>query len=82
MLCWELFEEQDVVYKEFVFFVFVKKCLVVEVGVSFGWYCYVIDEGVILSVDIFGVFVFGGVVLEKFGFIVDNIVVKVKELLG
>ena len=82
MPCWELFEEQDAAYKESVFPASVKKRLAVEAGVSFGWSRYVTDEGATLSVDTFGASAPGGVVLEKFGFTVDNIVVKAKELLG
>ena len=82
MPCWELFEEQDAAYKESVFPASVKKRLAVEAGVSFGWHRYVTDEGATLSVDTFGASAPGGVVLEKFGFTVDNIVVKAKELLG
>ena len=82
MPCWELFEEQDAAYKESVFPASVKKRLAVEAGVSFGWSRYVTDEGATLSVDTFGASAPGGVVLEKFGFTVDNIVAKAKALLG
>ena len=82
MPCWELFEQQDAAYKESVFPVSVKKRLAVEAGVSFGWSRYVTDEGATLSVDTFGASAPGGVVLEKFGFTVDNIVAKAKALLG
>lgn len=82
MPCWELFEEQDAAYKESVFPASVKKRLAVEAGVSFGWHRYVTDEGATLSVDTFGASAPGGVVLEKFGFTVDNIVAKAKALLG
>jgi len=82
MPCWELFEEQDAAYKESVFPASVKKRLAVEAGVSFGWSRYVTDEGATLSVDTFGASAPGGVVLEKFGFTVDNIVAKAKEVLG
>jgi len=82
MPSWELFEKQDAAYKESVFPASVKKRLAVEAGVSFGWCRYVTDEGATISVDTFGASAPGGVVLEKFGFTVDNVVAKAKELLG
>ncbi|MDY7053621.1 transketolase [Limnospira fusiformis] len=82
MPSWELFEKQDAAYKESVFPASVKKRLAVEAGVSFGWCRYVTDEGATISIDTFGASAPGGVVLEKFGFTVDNVVAKAKELLG
>ncbi|MDY7023094.1 MAG: transketolase [Cyanobacteriota bacterium] len=82
MPSWELFEEQDDAYKESVFPASVKKRLAVEAGISMGWHRYVTDEGATLSVDTFGASAPGGVVLEKYGFTVDNIVAKAKALLG
>lgn len=49
-------------------------------GVIFGWYCYVGFEGDVLGIDIFGVFVFGEKIMEEYGFIVENVVCKVKEM--
>lgn len=82
MPSWELFEKQDAAYKESVFPASVRKRLAVEAGVSFGWCRYVTDEGATISIDTFGASAPGGVVLEKFGFTVDNVVAKAKELLG
>jgi len=53
--CWELFEEQDAAYRESVLPASVKKRLVVEAGVSFGWERYFGSEGAMISVDSFGV---------------------------
>ncbi len=82
MPSWELFEEQDAAYQESVLPKAVKKRLAVEAGTSFGWHRYVTDEGATLSVDTFGASAPGSVVLEKFGFTVDNVVAKAKALLG
>lgn len=82
MFFWELFEIQDVVYKELVLLKVVIKCFFVEVVINFGWYKYVGMEGDIVSIEIFGVLVFGGVCFEKFGFSVDNVLVKVKIFLS
>lgn len=82
MPCWELFEAQDAAYKESVFPKAVRKRLAVEAGSSMGWCRYVTDEGASISIDTFGASAPGDVVMEKFGFSVDNIVTKAKALLG
>ncbi len=82
MPSWELFEAQDEAYKESVLPKAVKKRISVEAGVTFGWCRYVGDEGVAIGIDTFGASAPGGVALEKFGFTVDNVVAKAKEILG
>jgi transketolase len=82
MPCWELFEEQSPEYKESVFPKAVRKRIAVEAGSTMGWCRYVTDEGDVLGVDTFGASAPGNVVLEKFGFTVDNVVAKAKALLG
>ena len=82
MPSWELFEAQDEAYKESVLPKAVKKRISVEAGVTFGWCRYVGDEGVSIGIDTFGASAPGGVALEKFGFTVDNVVAKAKEILG
>lgn len=80
--CWELFEEQDAAYRESVLPKAVKKRLVVEAGVSFGWERYFGSEGAMLSIERFGVSAPGNVALEKFGYTLDNVVAKAKEVMG
>ena len=82
MPSWELFDAQDQAYRESVLPKAVKKRLAVEAGSSFGWCRYVTDEGATISIDRFGASAPGGVALEKFGYTVDNVVAKVKALLG
>ena len=82
MPSWELFDEQDAAYQESVLPSGVKKRLAVEAGLSMGWCRYVTDEGATISIDRFGASAPGGVVMEKFGFTVDNVVAKAKALLG
>jgi transketolase len=82
MPCWELFEEQDGAYKESVLPKAVKKRLAVEAGTSFGWCRYTTDEGSSISVDTYGASAPGGVVLEKFGYTVDNVIAQAKALLA
>ncbi len=82
MPCLELFEKQSEEYKESVLPKAVKKRVSVEAGVTMGWAKYVGDEGVSIGVDTFGASSPGGVVMEKFGFTVDNVVAKAKAILG
>lgn len=82
MPSWELFEMQDEAYQESVLPKGVTKRLVVEAGSSFGWYRYVGSEGATISIERFGVSAPGGLALEKFGYTVDNVLAKAKELLG
>ena len=82
MPCWELFDAQDEAYRESVLPKAVTKRLAVEAASSFGWCRYLGNEGAMISIDRFGVSAPGGVALEKFGYTVDNVVTKAKELLG
>ncbi|BAU04595.1 transketolase [Fischerella sp. NIES-3754] len=82
MPSWELFDAQSESYRESVLPKAVKKRLAVEAASSFGWCRYLGDEGAMISVDRFGVSAPGGVIMEKFGYTVDNVVTKAKELLG
>ena len=79
---WELFEEQSAEYRESVLPKAVGKRLVVEAGASFGWERYAGYAGTILGIDRFGASAPGNVCLEKFGFTVDNVLAKAKEVLG
>lgn len=82
MPSWELFEQQDVHYKQAVLPKETTKRVVVEAGTSMGWHKYAGDEGAIISVDRFGASAPGGVCMEKFGFTVENVLAKAKDLLG
>ncbi len=82
MPSWELFEAQSAEYKESVLPKAVTKRLSVEAAASFGWHKYVGTEGDTVSIDRFGASAPGGVLLEKFGFSVDNVLAKAKALLG
>jgi len=80
--CWELFDQQDEQYRESVLPKAVTKRVSVEAGSTFGWYRYVGTEGIAIGIDHFGASAPGEVVLEKFGFTVDNVLAKAKALLG
>jgi len=77
----DLFDAQDAAYRESILPKAVTKRLSVEAGSSFGWHKYVGTEGDTVSIDTFGASAPGPVCLEKFGFSVDNVLVKAKALL-
>ena len=82
MPCLNLFNKQSAEYQESVLPKAVKKRVSVEAGTTWGWERYVGDEGVAIGVDTFGASAPGGVIMEKFGFTVDNVVAKAKSILG
>ncbi len=82
MPSWELFEQQDQAYRDSVLPPHVKKRLAVEAGVRQGWERWVGDQGSGIGVNRYGASAPGGTVLEKYGFTVDNVVAKARELLG
>lgn len=70
----DLFEAQSDEYKESVLPKAVKKRVAIEAGASFGWQKYTKCKGKIISIDHFGASAPGNIVLEEFGFTVDNVV--------
>ncbi|HZI23906.1 MAG TPA: transketolase [Chryseolinea sp.] len=82
MPSWELFEKQDAAYKEKVFPRSIRKRLAVETGSPLGWHKYVTDEGSILAMTTFGESAPAGDLMKFFGFTVDNVVKKAKDLLS
>ncbi|MDN3449377.1 transketolase [Planococcus sp. APC 3906] len=82
MPSWDRFEKQEKAYKQSVIPTTVKKRLAIEMGTSFGWERYTGDEGDILSIDRFGASAPGDRIMKEFGFTPENVVAKVKALLG
>lgn len=82
MPSWELFEAQDQAYRDSVLPKVAQKRLSVEAGTSFGWQKYTGSEGGSVSIERFGASAPGGTVMDKFGFSVDNVVTKAKEIIG
>ena len=77
---WELFEKQTKKYQQSVLPTEVKRRISVEAGVTTGWQKYVGSEGLAIGIDEFGKCGPGEIVLEKFGFTVDNIVKMARKL--
>ncbi|HEC24027.1 MAG TPA: transketolase [Chloroflexi bacterium] len=82
MPCWELFDEQPQSYRDSVLLPEVPARLAVEAGVRMGWHRYVGDRGAVIGLDRFGASAPGKVVMEKFGFNVENVVAQAKGLLA
>lgn len=76
------FEKQSAEYKESILPKAVTKRLAIEMGASFGWHKYTGFEGDVLAIDTFGASAPGDLVIEKFGFTIENVINKVKNLGG
>ena len=75
-----VFDRQDQAYKDSVLTPGVKR-VAVEAGVTDFWRKYVCLEGAVVGIDTFGESAPGGVLMEHFGFTVDNVVKTVKSVL-
>ncbi len=76
-----LFDRQDAVYKESVLPLSVTARVAVEAAHADYWYKYVGIDGRMVAMTTFGESAPGNVLLDYFGFTVDNIVNTVNELL-
>ena len=81
MPSWELFDVQPAEYRNQVLPKDVPK-LAIEAGVSLAWCKYVGENGGVIGLDRFGASAPGEVVMDKLGFNVDNVVTRVRALLG
>lgn len=75
-----VFDRQDQAYKDSVLTPGVKR-VAVEAGVTDFWRKYVGLEGAVVGINTFGESAPGGVLMEHFGFTVDNVVKTVKSVL-
>ena len=75
-----VFDRQDQAYKDSVLTPGVKR-VAVEAGVTDFWRKYVGLEGAVVGIDTFGESAPGGVLMEHFGFTVENVVKTVKSVL-
>ncbi|PXW86717.1 transketolase [Streptohalobacillus salinus] len=80
MPSFDLFEAQSSDYKETVLPRNVVKRVAIETAASFGWDRYVGLDGKVIGLDRFGASAPGDVLMEKFGFTVENIAAKVKAM--
>lgn len=75
-----VFDRQDQAYKDSILTPGVKR-VAVEAGVTDFWRKYVGLEGAVVGINTFGESAPGGVLMEHFGFTVDNVVKTVKSVL-
>jgi transketolase len=82
MPSWEFFEHQSKEYRDSVISPSVKKRLAVEAGSPMGWHKYVGDAGSIIGISRFGASAPYEVIYREFGFTVENVLKKAKEMIG
>jgi transketolase len=81
MPCWELFEKQSAEYKLQLLPPQITARVAVEAGTTLGWKEYVGHDGVVIGRADFGASAPIKDVFKEFGFTVDNVVAKAKEVL-
>jgi len=81
MPCLEIFKKQSAIYRHKVLPTEVKAKICIEAGVTFGWEQCVGDSGACIGMNNFGLSGPSEILFEHFGFTVDNIVLKAKEIL-
>ena len=77
----DLFDAQDAAYRESVLPSGVKARVAVEAGIADYWFKYVGLNGAIVGMTTFGESAPAELLFEEFGFTVENVVAKAKELL-
>jgi len=78
----ELFDRQDSAYKESVLPAVVTARVTVEMASTFGWDRYAGPKGKMIGMHTFGASAPLKDLLKKFGFTVENVVAKAKEVMG
>ncbi len=78
---WELFEQQPQEYKDSVLLPSVKARVSIELGVKQGWEKYTGDSGESISIEKFGASAPIDILMEKYGFTVENIVETAKKVI-
>ena len=81
MPCWELFEQQSPEYKKQVLPPEVRTRVAVEAGTTLGWKEYVGSDGVVVGRTDFGASAPIKDLLKHFGFTVENVVAKAREVM-
>ena len=81
MPCTELFDAQDVGYRQQVLPDAVTAHVVIEAGVTDGWWRYAGPAGRVIGLDRFGLSAPAGELFEHFGFSTENVVDVAKSLI-
>jgi transketolase len=82
MPSWELFERQPKEYRDSVISPAAKKRLAVEAASPMGWHKYVGDAGAVIGISGYGASAPWEVIYREYGFTVENVLKKAKELIG
>ena len=82
MPCTEVFEAQDADYRESVLPSAVSARVVIEAGVTAGWWRYAGPAGQIIGLDRFGESAPANELFEHFGFSTENVVSVAKDVLN
>ncbi|MFH0826156.1 MAG: transketolase, partial [Pseudomonadota bacterium] len=82
MPSWELFLEQPREYRDTVLPPDVKARAAIEAGTPMGWREWVGDAGDIIAIDHFGASAPAPELMKRFGFTADNVVERIRALLG
>lgn len=77
----DTFDVQDAAYRESVLPAAVTARVAVEAAVTDGWWKYVGTQGAVLGINRFGESAPAGALFKEFGFTVENLVAKVRDLL-
>lgn len=77
---WELFEMQSKDYRNLVLPAEVTSRVAVEAGIKMGWEKFVGEKGAVISIDRFGASAPYEILMEKFGFNVENVVCTARDL--
>ena len=75
------FDKQDATYRESVLPASVTKRVAIEAGISDFWYKYVGFNGRVIGMNSFGESAPADQLFKLFGFTVENVVAKAKEIL-
>lgn len=81
MPSWDRFEKQEQAYKDSVLPPHVKARVAIEMAMPLGWERYIGDAGAVIGITTFGASAPGDLVMEKFGFTVDNVVKTAEQVL-
>ena len=78
---WELFAKQDSAYRESVLPAAVSARVAVEAGIGMGWEKFVGQSGAILSLEHYGASGPASILFKEFGFTVENVMAKAREVM-
>ena len=81
MPSWEVFREQETAYQHEIFPPHIENRLAIEAGVSLGWCEWIGTSGAVISIETFGASAPAGELFRQFGFSVDNVVARARQLL-